>query len=238
MASKRGKMPDSAEYLAKRAHFRSLLTIYGRKTVLDALLQDDLECVRLHIALGARGRVIQDILSRAETRGIPIRRATEEEVTRISRNGRQDQGVAADLKLPAYGEAETFLKNAPKAFALLALNGITTPRNVGMIIRSVAAGGLDGVVLPEQGSARIDSLVIKASAGAVFRTRILRCERLETALGAFREAQSAIAVLDAHGALSLFEYSPPGRVVYVLGNEADGVSRSIRALETHTIRIP
>ena len=123
-------------------------------------------------------------------------------------------------------------------FALLALEGITTPANVGMAIRSAAAGGLDGVLLPERGTSGLNPLVIKASAGAVFHTRILRCRELLPALQSLQALRVRICSLEGEARASLFEHTPGPREVFVLGSESDGISSEVRALADCRLSIP
>jgi 23S rRNA (guanosine2251-2'-O)-methyltransferase len=230
--------PDSPEYLARRKEFRRLMTICGRNPVLEALLRTDVEVVRLHVAKGSRGEAIDRILKLAGEQGVEVRLVPAERVSRISRNSRQDQGIAADVRTPAYGLAEDYLADPPPRFSLLALDGVTTPRNVGTAIRSATAGGMDGIVLPEQGGCGIIPLVIKASAGTVFAARILRCETLGPVLERCAELGVEVCVLEPRAKEGLFAHEPAAREVYVLGGEARGVSAPVRRLATRALSIP
>ena len=230
--------PDSAEYLARRREHRRLMTICGRNPVLEALLRDDVQVVRLHVAEGSRGEGLDRILQLARDKGVDVRLAPASRVSQISRNGRQDQGVAADVRTPAYGLAEDYLESPPTQFSLMALDGVTTPRNVGMAIRSATAGGMDGLILPEEGCCGIIPLVVKASAGTVFAARILRCETLPPVLERCASLGAELCVLDAGATESLFDHAPRPREVYVLGGEAEGVSAPVRRLATRALRIP
>ena len=94
---------DSPEYLARKARFDRMLTIYGRKPVLEALEDPALDIAALHLADSNRGSdVIDRIVALAKRRGIGIREHSKQALSRISRNSREDQGVAADLALPGY----------------------------------------------------------------------------------------------------------------------------------------
>jgi len=232
------RRPDSPEYLARRREFRRLMAVCGRNPVIEALSRDDVEVVRLHLAEGSRGEAVDRILRLARERGVEVRRVPARRVSQISRNGRQDQGVVADVRTAAYGLAEDYLAQPPARFGLLALDGVTTPRNVGMAIRSTAAGGMDGLVLPEEGCCGIIPLVVKASAGTVFAARILRCETLAPVLERCAALGAEVCVLDARAPESLFERAPAAREVYVLGGEAEGVPADVRRLATRELSIP
>ena len=102
----------------------------------------------------------------------------------------------------------------------------------------MCAGELDGLLLPRKGGAAISPLVIKASAGTVFRATLVRCERLGEALALCRGAGAEICCLGTRARESLFELHPSGSVVYVLGNETDGVSAEVSALCDRHLVIP
>ena len=120
---------------------------------------------------------------------------------------------------------------------MLALDRITNPQNLGMILRSACAGRIDGVLLPSQGCAPLSPLVIKASAGTLFRTPILRCDALADALRQLR-TRAEIVALSADGEASLFDALPRANRVFVLGNETEGVDREIFELANRRVRIP
>ena len=215
------------------------MTIYGRKPVLEALRDPLVTVHRLHLSDSNKpSGILTDITREAKSRGTEIRVHSKRALSRISKNAKQDQGVAADLIPRNYVTCEAYLKNPPKTYRLIALDGIKTPQNLGMIIRSVCAGYVDGILLPSAGSAQINPLVIKASAGTVFRTTIVRCNTLPPALSAFKRKGAAICTLSSHARQSLFDHRATGPVIYVLGNETEGVSDPVTALSDHALKIP
>src|SRR5690606_29942474 len=146
---------------------------------------------------------------------------------------------AADLTLRGYKTYTTFLDKPPSdPFTLLALDGINNPQNLGMIIRSACAGHIDGILLPQKGNAQIDPLVIKASAGTVFRAPLLRCNNLAQALEDFKRAGATICALSSHAKKELKTFLPQMPCVYVLGNESEGVSPEVIKLCNEKICIP
>ncbi len=230
---------DSKEYLQKRAFYDSLLTIYGRKPVLEALEDLSLPVHKLHLAdSNRRDQLMARIEQLATERQIEIAHWDRKGLSRISKNARQDQGVALDLALPHYGTTEAFLSEGRKKYELLALDGITNPQNLGMIIRSACAGGMDGIILPRKGCAQIDPLVIKASTGTLFKMRLLRCEKLAPALTEFRQQGARICGLSSHAQMTLSQLEGDAPTIFVLGNETRGVSDDVAELCTHKLRIP
>lgn len=230
---------DSPEYLEKKRFFDQLLTIFGRKPVLEALQEKGSKIHRLHLAeSNKKAQILDDIIALAKQKGAEILYHDSKALSRISKNAKQDQGIAADLICAGYQSYETFLQQRTTPFQLLALDGITNPQNLGMIIRSAAAGQIDGILLPKQGCAKLDALVIKASAGTLFKAPILRCDKLTDALISCQKHGAKICGLSSYGKETLGQYQNNGGSVYVLGNETDGVSKAVESLCDHWLSIP
>ena len=231
---------DSLQYREKKQFFESLLTIYGRKPVLEALQDKSLNIYKLHFADSNKtSGIINDITKLAEQRGIEIQYHDKKALSRISKNGKQDQGVAADIELDYQQSLEHFIDNNVKhSYQLIALDRITNPQNLGMIIRSVCAGNIDGLIIPRQGCAALSSLVIKASTGTLFKAPIISCEKLEDGIVKLAETGADICALSSHAQQSLFSYKTTAPTVYILGNETDGVSENIFKHCNQRLRIP
>lgn len=217
-----------------------ILTVFGRNAVFEALSDAAIICQRLHWATSNKpSPATERILTAAASRDIPIREHTRATLARISRHGKQDQGVALDICCPQFATVEELGRQATvKPARILALDGITNPQNVGMIIRAAVAGGVDGILYPRRGVAALGPLVIKASAGMVFQAPIILCDRLFPALDLLQRAGLSIASLEGGASTSLFDYQPGGGVVYVLGGETGGVSADISGLADVRLTIP
>lgn len=235
---------DSDQYLAKKRFFSRMLTVYGRKPVLEALQSRDVQIHRLHLACSNKpGQIVHQIIELATAKGAEILYHDKQALSRISKNARQDQGVAADLLCPGFQTLEQLLErlgstdsNTP--MRILALDGITNPQNLGMIIRSACAGNIQAILVPGKNSAQIDPLVIKASVGTVFRAPIVQVEgHLARALSKLQEVNCNLIGLSSHAKQTL-QQSPAGHNVYILGNETHGVSPACEALCSHWVKIP
>lgn len=213
------------------------LTVYGRKPVLEVLEQREVAVARVFLAKSARGPMIARIRGAAERRGVAIVEKSAAEVSRISRRPTQDQGVAADVEAPAMRSVEAFLAAVPERSRLLALDHVTTPANVGMILRTATVLGLDGVIVPRRGCPEIGPLVIKASAGVAYRAPILRCAELADALSDCKMQGFCVYGLAASGRTELGALAPRARSIFVLGNETDGVTEATRPLVDEWVRI-
>lgn len=225
--------------MSKQKHPRdTYITVYGRKPVLELLEMEDLKIDKVLIAHKSKGDIIEDILKLCETRGISPQWCSPEEVSRISKNPKQDQGIAADVVATGMDNALHYFDETPTHTDFwLALDGVTTPANVGMIIRSATALGA-GVILPLKGSSKLNPLVVKASAGVVFKSRLLKCEHLKEALLAAKKAGYTIYGLAGEEGDSIYESKFQKHCIFVMGNETEGVDEGLRSLIDAWLTIP
>lgn len=228
-------MQDSQEYLDKKAYFEKIITLYGRNVVIEVLQDKSIEIHKLHLSNSNKtDGAISTILELAKKRGIATTYHDKNALSRISKNAKQDQGVAIDIISNSYQNANE-IKNL-KSFRLIALDGIQNPQNLGMIIRSCAAGNVDGIILPKKNSAKISPLVIKASAGTLFKLPIYFCNTIDEV---FRELKDTkIYLLSSHAKNSVYDLAPSSKSIFVLGNESNGVSPEVEKLCNDSLKIP
>jgi len=226
-------------YEAKKAYFDGLLTLFGRKPVREALEADGVEPVCLHLADSNRpSRDLDELVELAERRGSDVRHHSRDALSRISKNRRQDQGVAIDVRAPTYQSLGAALDPAVGRAGLIAVDNVTNPQNLGMIVRAVGASPRNGLIYARAGNAGIDGLVIKASAGSLFRTPIFHCDRLADALVTLREAGYGIyGLADGHDR-TVGDVPAGERHVLVVGNETRGISRDVASLCDDMLSIP
>lgn len=230
---------DSTDYREKKKFFGKMLTIFGRNPVLEALQDNDIKAYRLHLAESNKpAKIISDLLELAAAKKVEVLYHDKTALSRISKNAKQDQGVALDIRCEQFQSAEDFLISLPESFELIAVDSVTNPQNLGMIIRSVCASPMTALLLPEKGCAKLDALVIKASAGTLFKAPIIRCGDLAQTLSLFAQQKTAIYGLDVNATTSLKGFSPETRAIYVLGNESHGMSAAVNQTCTQRIRIP
>ena len=235
---------DRAEYLARKKFFDHMITIYGRNPVIEALRDPELPIYKLHLAKSNRdSTTITELMALAAKRDIEVAFHSREQLARISRNSKQDQGVACDIYCPglqpyqALLDGLTELSNSNNPH-IIALDSVTNPQNLGMIIRSVTASPAYGLLLPSKGSAAISPLVIKASAGTAFKSTILSCDNLEKSLVEFQKRGFKLCSLTSHNATPIADFNPSEPTVFILGNETRGVSQSILDISDYRVSIP
>jgi 23S rRNA (guanosine2251-2'-O)-methyltransferase len=228
-------LEDSQEYKNKKAYFEKIITLYGRNVVIEVLQDSNIEIHKIHMSNSNKpDGAVETILNLAKKRGIEVTYHDKNALSRISKNAKQDQGVAIDIIANSYQNANT-IKNL-KSFKLLALDGIQNPQNLGMIIRSCAAGYVDGIILPKKSSAKISPLVIKASAGTLFKLPIYYCDTLDEILKELEGTK--IYLLSSHAKNSIYDVQKSDKSIFVLGNESEGVSKEVEKLCNDSITIP
>jgi len=228
-------MQDSKEYLEKKAYFEKIITLYGRNVVVEILQDNTLEIHKLHMSDSNQSDgAVKTILSLAKKRNIEVSYHDKKTLSRISKNAKQDQGVAIDIISNSYQNAKV-IKNMQN-FRLIALDGIQNPQNLGMIIRSCAAGNVDGIILPKKSSAKISPLVVKASAGTLFRLPIYYCNTLDEILNDLNDTK--IYSLSSHAEKTIYDIKSSDKSIFILGNESDGVSSEVEILCNNSLSIP
>lgn len=239
MAKQPENSPDSPAYQEKKRLLARMLTIYGRNPVLEALEDPSVKVFRLHLADSNKPNPqLSQMQALAKQKGAEILWHDKQALSRISKNSQQDQGVALDVITEGFCHESDWMANLPEQFELMALDGVTNPQNVGMIIRSLCASSLTGLLLPQKGCAKLDALVIKASAGTLFRAPIIHSQDLATSLQRLKQQGCKVYGLDAAGSLSLGSFQGPKRCVMVMGNESTGLSAAVKALCDDFIAIP
>ncbi|CAA6819892.1 MAG: RNA methyltransferase, TrmA family [uncultured Sulfurovum sp.] len=235
---KKTNKEDSAHYLIKKAFFDKIITIYGRNAVLEALEDPSIVIHKLHLSDSNKTvKQLEIMIALAEKRDIKISYHNKKTLSRISKNAKQDQGVALDIVLEHALLEEEFLAQHT-SFRVLALDGIHNPQNLGMIIRSATAGNIDAILLPTKNAAQISPLVIKASVGTIFKLPIIKSKNLLKTLENFKNTNAQIYTLSSSAKNNYKEKNYTAKTVFVLGNETEGVSQEIEMLSTDSLTIP
>jgi 23S rRNA (guanosine2251-2'-O)-methyltransferase len=210
--------------------------LFGRRPVLESLRAGQ-PLQRIYIASGLeRAGALDEIRSRARNAGIPVAAVPRAEIDRLSGGGNH-QGVLAHTARYRYTAFEELL--AGEAPSLLFLDGLTDPHNVGALIRSAGAAGLDGVVLPTRRSSAVTPAVRRVAAGAAEVVPVARVPNLARALEEAKSAGVWVVGLDEGGETDVWAsdlLEPP--VGLVLGAEGKGISRNVAIHCDGIVRIP
>lgn len=205
--------------------------VSGRNSVLEALRAGiPVSTVYLAARLEADDRT-REIISLAADAGYPLLEVGRAEIDRLT-DGSVHQGVAIQVPPYAYAEPDDLLDAAHAADVpplVVALDGVTDPRNLGAVLRSAGAFGAHGVLVPERRAAGVTAAAWKVSAGAAARVPVARATNLARTLGEYQQAGMFVVGLDAGGDVPLGELPYAGDpLVIVVGSEGKGLSRLVR----------
>jgi len=216
--------------------------VTGRNSVIEAL-RARIPATTLHIAtkIDMDDRV-RESLAMANKRGIPLLEIPRPELDRLTGPDTVHQGIA--LSVPPYTYAHP-LELAEKAEAgdsapvFVALDGITDPRNLGAIVRSVGAFGGYGVIVPKRRSVGVNAAAWKTSAGAIARTPVAMAANLTQTLKSFKDRGYFVVGLDGEADSSLPVTELAGTpLLIVVGSEGKGLSRLITETCDVIVSIP
>ena len=215
--------------------------VAGRNAVLEALLAK-VPGTALYVAhrTGTDDRVRAAIKLAADT-GLAVLETGRAELDRLTL-GAVHQGLALRVQPYEYAHPADLTARAVDAAQLpliVALDGVTDPRNLGAVVRSAAAFGGHGVVIPGRRSAGVTAGAWKASAGALARVPVAQAANLARALAAYQQAGLFVVGLTAGGGTDVAGLEIVGSpLVLVIGSEGRGLSRVVAEQCDLLARIP
>lgn len=210
--------------------------VEGRNPVLE-LLRSGRIVHWVQVAQGSEGeQTIQEILHLAENRGISIKLVPRQQLRKLSLTG-LDQGVIASTTPPTYVPLRKILEAKARNIFAIILDEVQDPQNLGSILRSAEATGVDVAVIPKRGSVGITPAVHRASMGGSAYVPVAR-ENLFTALRLLRDEGIRCVAVDSSGSVDYFEANLTGPLALVLGGEDEGVSRALLRKCELAVRIP
>ncbi|MDD4866050.1 MAG: 23S rRNA (guanosine(2251)-2'-O)-methyltransferase RlmB [Mycobacterium sp.] len=214
-------------------------TVLGRNPVLECL-RAGVPATALYVALGAEAdERLTESVSRAADSGISILEVPRADLDRLTAN-HLHQGVALQVPPYHYAHPDDLLAAAmdtPPAL-LVALDNISDPRNLGAIVRSVAAFGGHGVLIPQRRSASVTAVAWRTSAGAAARVPVARATNLTRTLKDWADRGLRVIGLDANGDTTVDDLDGTDPLVLVVGSEGKGLSRLVRQNCDQAVSIP
>jgi 23S rRNA (guanosine2251-2'-O)-methyltransferase len=214
--------------------------LVGRNPVLEAL-RAQVPATALHVAQGIEiDDRVNELVRLAADRGVAILEVTRTELDRMT-GGVLHQGVGLQVPPFAYQPFDDLLAAALEQPAplLVALDGVTDPRNLGAVIRSAAAFGAQGIFVPERRAAGITATAWRTSAGAAARMPVSQVTNLTRSLKACQNEGFLVVGLDADGETDLYDLEAAvGPLVVVVGSEGRGLSRLVGATCDLQVSIP
>ncbi|HEY7592062.1 MAG TPA: 23S rRNA (guanosine(2251)-2'-O)-methyltransferase RlmB [Actinophytocola sp.] len=228
-AQRRSKDKPAAELVA------------GRNPVVECL-RADVPATALYVQLGvdADERVTEAVRLAAD-RGISVLEVSKPELDRLT-GGALHQGLSLQMPPFEYAHPDELVEVAAESDEpplIVALDGVTDPRNLGAVIRSAAAFGANGVLLPARRSAGVTAVAWRTSAGTAAKLPVAVATNLTRTLRSYAEAGMMIVGLDADGTITVDELKlATSPLVVVVGSEGRGLSRLVREACDETVSIP
>lgn len=225
----------------RRATGEGVELIAGRNPVVECL-RAEVPATALYVALGieADDRVAEAVRGAAD-RGISVLEVQRGELDRLT-NGAIHQGIALQVPPFSYTHPDDLLAAANESeepALLVALDGVTDPRNLGAVIRSAAAFGAQGVLLPQRRAAGVTAVAWRTSAGTAAKLPVAVATNLTRTLRDWASKGLMVVGLDADGSITSDDLSiATGPVVVVVGSEGRGLSRLVRETCDETVSIP
>jgi 23S rRNA (guanosine2251-2'-O)-methyltransferase len=215
--------------------------VAGRNPVVEGLrAQVPTTALYVQIGIDADERVTEAVRLAAD-RGISVLEVSRPELDRLT-NAAMHQGLALQMPPFEYAHPDELLaaaKESVEPALLVALDGVTDPRNLGAVIRSAAAFGADGVLLPQRRSAGITAVAWRTSAGTAAKIPVAVATNLTRTLRDYAAEGMMLVGLDADGTISVDELSlATSPLVVVVGSEGRGLSRLVRETCDETVSIP
>ena len=216
-------------------------TVAGRNPVVECL-RAGIPATALYVALGidADDRVAESVRLAAD-RGITVLEVQRGELDRIT-GGALHQGLGLQVPPFEYAHPDDLLESARLSRSqplLVALDGVTDPRNLGAVVRSAAAFGAQGVLLPQRRSASITAVAWRSSAGTAAKIPIGMATNLTRTLQDWADKGLMIVGLDADGDVDVDGLElATGPLVVVVGSEGRGLTRLVRETCDQTVSIP
>jgi 23S rRNA (guanosine2251-2'-O)-methyltransferase len=225
-AKERTRRPDRKDSTESTVEW-----VYGRNPVVEAL-RAGVPANAIYVAEGTeRDARLREALLLAVEHGISLLEVPRIELDRLTSHGAH-QGLAVQIPPYEYAHPDDLLNrayNADEVPLIVALDGVTDPRNLGAITRSAAAFGAHGVLVPERRTASMTASAWKTSAGAAARIPVARATNLNRALKSYKDAGLTVVGLDMGGEVELPDLAAATEpLVLVVGSEGKGLARLVR----------
>lgn len=212
------------------------MQIEGRNAVLEAL-KNDREIDYIYIKKGDNEGSIKQIIGKAKDKKIMIKTIDKQKLDEMSESD-QHQGVIAVCNDYKYHDLDEVLEETKdKSRFFMILDEIEDPHNLGAIIRSAEASGVDGIIIPKRRAAQVNATVEKTAAGATSYVKVIRVTNLVQTIEKLKSQGVWIYSVDMDGS-DYAKTDLKGSIGLIIGNEGKGISRLVKEKSDFTISIP
>ena len=213
--------------------------IYGLHSVLEAVKAGK-PIDKIFLIRGLTGQLYVELKKLIDSAKLSYTYVPPEKLNKLSRGGNH-QGVVARVSPVMFGDFDEVLErslsaNTPAFFLLL--DGVTDVRNFGAIIRTASCVGVHAIIIPESGSAPVNEVTVKTSAGAAFEVPIVKVNHLKDAVYALQSAGITVVAATEKAKTSIYETELEGPLAVIMGSEEKGIQSSLLKLTDERISLP
>lgn len=208
--------------------------IYGKNAVRETIAHGSIK------TLYVSNRIKDDeLLRKASAKNIDVKSADDRELTRMAKNPSHQGFVAIcdDIETVSLEDMISFAKN--KKYPLIAiLDGIEDPHNLGAILRSADAFGVDGIVMKNRGAVQLNGTVAKVSTGAINYVKVAVVTNLNRAIETLKKSGYWVVASDGEAKMSYSEVDYKCPIAVVIGSEGFGISQLVLKNSDFIVKIP
>ncbi len=212
--------------------------IFGIRAVIEAI-KSGKDIDKVLLKKGPGGELFQEVFELIRSHQIPFQFVPVEKINRITR--KNHQGVVAFISPVTFYDLENFL---PSLFEqgknpfILVLDEVTDVRNFGAIVRTAECAGVDALLIPERGAARVNADAVKTSAGALHLMPVCRARDLKRAVQFLQQSGLRIIAATEKSSDNYMQGNYTGPVALVMGSEETGIDPQILSLADERVKIP
>ena len=196
---------------------KNVLEIYGIRAIMEAIVQEN-TIDKIWLLRGQQGPLFKQLERKIHEKGISFSYVPVERLIRFTHQNHQ--GAVARISPINYIPLEELIeKKSDKKAVYLILDGITDTRNLGAILRTAAAVDVRGVILPQTGSAPVNSDTVKTSAGGIFSVPLVKVNHLKDALFLFQANEIKTVAVNEKSEKTAYEFEFVGPIALLIGSE-------------------
>jgi 23S rRNA (guanosine2251-2'-O)-methyltransferase len=214
--------------------------IYGINPVLEALRAERQILNKVLVVREKHGAPLRALRQLAREKGIPIQTRPKEVLNKLAGTERHQGviGLPAGSSYASFEDLRESIRSAPGYALVLILDGVEDPQNLGSLIRTAEACGVQGVIIPKDRAVGLTPTVFKASAGAAAHVPVIRVTNLASALEELKKEGFWIVGADPRGEKNLYEMKFDMNIGLVVGSEGKGIRPLVLKKCDYTISIP
>ena len=215
------------------------LLIFGKHAIREALSRETGEISKLFVLNSLAPTKYEDLKKECKAHNIPISSVPIQKLDRLSNQGNH-QGFIAEISPIDYTNFFDWMEQTMvgPTTAVLLLDSIKDPHNLGAIIRSATAAGISAIIIPTQQQVPVNATVFKVSAGTAGIIPVIRVHNTEQGLKDLKLAGFTLIGLEDNASNSLWTAEWTGPLAFVVGNEGFGISKKIAKLLDICVSIP